>query len=129
MTFQLIMLIILIAIFICLKQFKFYENYFCCVNVFRPRFLFREKCYSYEEIYMVEIRKLNKPYNRPYVIFHFTEKQVKSKMLPLSRYFLYSDARKLYPLLKIIKEKKVPIKLNISYEYNEDKRFFEQFLS
>jgi hypothetical protein len=129
LTYQLIMVFILIVLFLHLKQFVFYENHFCCVNVFRPSFLLREKCYSYKKIYSVEIRRLKKPYNRPYVIFHFNEKQVESKSLSLNRYFLYSEIKPLDPLLKKLKENNINFKLNISNEFYEDKRFLKQFLS
>ncbi|MFT5725747.1 MAG: hypothetical protein ACI9JN_002875 [Bacteroidia bacterium] len=112
------LLIYFVSIF-SLRSFQFYDAYFNRFYPTRLGFLKRNTRFEYTELFLVEIRKREGPYQRPYVIFHFNEKKVNSKFF-IHRAFIYKNSTELLPLLDLLVKRNVKIKVNMTKKYKED---------
>jgi hypothetical protein len=105
--------------FFTIPVFIFQNNYFIRMYPFRLPFMWKNKKYEYSDLFAVEIRKINGPYQNPIVVLHFSKKRTKSLFIG-QRSFFYNDYKELLPLIKCLKEKGVRIQLNISRKYKNE---------
>ena len=103
-----------------LRKFEFFEDTICKNFILRPKWLLKKKWFSYQDIFLVEVRRIYEPKNWPYVILHFSAKQVKSGFF-VRRSFIYKSISELDPLIYQLIKNEVPIKINISSKYKQDK--------
>lgn len=116
--FTIIWGIIIVIVGFNIKKFEFYSDIICKKYIFRP--FFKKKFFDYQKIHLIEVRNLKEPYNRPYVILHFSNKKINSINFA-NRSFLYDSVTEIKPLIEHCVIKKIPIKLNFSFENHSEK--------
>lgn len=79
------------------------------------RIFSRKKNIKYEDLLFLEIRNRKEPYQRPYIILHFSEKKIKNKFI-WYRSGIYKTVDELIPLVKHLCQKRVRIKLSMTSE-------------
>lgn len=110
-----ILIIYLIAIF-SIRVFVFKNNE---VYRFYPfRLFYRKVKFEYSKLIFAEIRNRKEPYQRPYVILHFNIKKIRSKFFS-NRSFIYSNAKELETVLKLLVKARVKIYINMTSEFRD----------
>ena len=103
-----------------LRKLEFFEGEICRNYLFIPKWPIKKKCFQYHELYLVEVRRIFGTGNMPYVILHFSPKQVNSNFFT-RRSFIYKNISELDPLMIHLVKKEIPISIKISSEYRKDK--------
>ncbi len=109
------------------KKIEFYADIVCKNYIFRPQFLVKKYCFDYQKITLIEVRKRKEPYNRPYVILHFSLKKINSLFFA-NRSFLFDSVSELEPLIEHSIKKNIPIKLNFTPNYQTDEIFLKKII-
>lgn len=114
--------------FFSVKKFSFNQDVFYrCYPLRFLKFLSLRR-FDYSELKVVEIRQRKEPYQRPYVILHFSEgRKMKSKFFS-HRAFIFNSVESLLPLLKCLIGNRIPIKLNMTSEYKNDYKLLREYI-
>lgn len=127
MYFTIIIGIIIGTVSLTTKKIEFYTDIVCKNYIFRPEFLFKKQCFNYQKIILIEVRKRKEPYNRPYIILHFSLKKINSLFFG-NRSFLFDSVSEIEPLIEHCIKKKIPIKLNLTSNYQSDEIFLQKII-
>jgi hypothetical protein len=107
-------------------RFEIHEKYMIQRYIFRP--FCSIKKISYDKIYLIEVRNNLKSRDRS-IIFHFNKEDEKS-MFYFNRSFTYGNGKSVEFFISALKEKGIPIKINIDKEeYKKDWVRFNKLLN
>ena len=118
------LIVLYIALYFTWISFEVHEKYLVRNYVVRPFWGFKK--FSYNEIYSIEVRR-NERSRFPYIIIHFN-KEDENSIRFLNRSFMYFSGKGVENFVLALKNKGVPIKINIDKGFKKDLLRFNKLL-